>query len=206
MQKTKKNMQIKEMVLLAVLTAIIIFMTLTGLAYIPINPVLKLTLLTIPVAVGAVLLGIKGGIFLGAVFGLTSFFTCFSIDALGVILLSINPVTTFITCVVPRILCGLIPALLYKWIKPKQVAVPVACVATALINTLLFLSFLWIFFANDFLTNTELVQLMGGTTINSFTALFMAFAGLNAVLEAVSSLVIGSAVCAAGLKVWNRND
>ena len=62
----------RYMVELSLMAAIIILMALTPLGNVK-TPVLSITLLTIPVAVGAIILGPKGGAILGAVFGATSF-------------------------------------------------------------------------------------------------------------------------------------
>ena len=69
----KKNFDTKFMVELALMIAIIIIMSLTPLGYIR-TPGLSITLLTVPVAVGAVLLGPTGGAICGLAFGLTSFY------------------------------------------------------------------------------------------------------------------------------------
>ena len=71
----KKNFDTKFMVELALMIAIIIIMSLTPLGYIR-TPGLSITLLTVPVAVGAVLLGPTGGAICGLAFGLTSFYIC----------------------------------------------------------------------------------------------------------------------------------
>lgn len=188
-----------QITLLGILTALIILMTMTPLGYIPINPVLKLTLLTIPVSVASVLLGVKGGFIIGTVFGLSSFATCLlGMDALGVILLGINPVYTFLMCVVPRVLCGVLPALLYsKWTKKssKNNTIPTAvtCLLTSLLNTVLFLSALWLFFGNDFINNVDLKSI----GINNIVILFVSFAGINAIIEAITNLILGTAICEA---------
>lgn len=66
----------KFLVELALMVAIIIVMALTPLGYIK-TPGLSVTLLTIPVTVGAVMLGPAGGAVCGAAFGLTSFYQTF---------------------------------------------------------------------------------------------------------------------------------
>lgn len=62
----------RYMVELALMVAIILLMSFTPLGYVR-TPGLSITLLTIPVAVGAIILGPKGGVVCGAAFGLTSF-------------------------------------------------------------------------------------------------------------------------------------
>lgn len=181
----------------AMLGALIMLMTFTGIGYIPIGP-LKLTFNVLPVAVGAVLLGPAYGAILGAVFGLSSFITCFGMDPLGVLFLGINPVLLFIMCVLPRVLCGLLPALLFK-VFPKTTAgeivgAAVSCMMTAVFNTIGFLTLMWIFFANDLINNPDVLKLLG-TSIDSIMTLFVLFAGVNALIEAGINLILGPAIC-----------
>lgn len=198
--KTRKTNResIVDMTLTAVLAALIILMTFTGIGYIPINPMLTLTLHTLPVAVGSVVLGVKAGLILGGVFGISSFITCFGMDALGVALMGINPVLTAIMCIVPRLLCGVLPALIYKWIgENKLISISVAATSTAVLNTVLFLSFMWMFFGKHL---TEIA----GTVIDSIVTLFVLFAGVNALVEAGICLIVGTAICKALIKVKSK--
>ena len=91
----------KYMVELALMVAVILVMSLTPLGYIR-TPGLSITLLTVPVAVGAIILGPVGGLICGLTFGLTSFYQCFVGGAMGTVLLGINPFGTFVTTVVTR--------------------------------------------------------------------------------------------------------
>lgn len=198
MSKGKTNVSKKtlEMALMALLSALIIIMTVCGIGYIPINPVLKLTFNVLPVAVGSVLMGWKMGLILGGVFGVSSFITCFGMDVVGGILLSANPFLCAVMCIVPRLLCGALPSLIYKAISIKDkkgfISVPVATMSAALINTLLFLTTMWVFFSAEFLTNESLIELVG--SINNVIVLFVTFAGINALLEAAVCLVAGAAI------------
>ncbi|MBQ2687168.1 MAG: ECF transporter S component [Clostridia bacterium] len=189
-RKSTINPMVVEMTMTAILAALIILMTFTPIGYIPLGPV-KMTLITLPVAIGSIVLGARSGVILGSVFGLTSFYTCFGMDALGNILLGVNPFYTFIMCVVPRILCGLLPALIYKAIskngtKRDMLAIPVSGASVAIINTVLFLGSMWIFFAEN------ISELVG---VNSIFALFAAFAGTNGLIEIAVNIVVGTAIC-----------
>lgn len=189
-RKSTINPLVVEMTMTAVLAALIILMTFTPIGYIPLGPV-KMTLITLPVAIGSIVLGWRSGLILGGVFGLTSFYTCFGMDALGNIFLGINPFFTFVMCVVPRLLCGLLPALIYKAIsangtKRTLVAIPLAGASVAIINTALFLGSMWLFFSG------ELSELVG---VNSIFALFAAFAGTNGLIEIAVNIVVGTAIC-----------
>lgn len=190
-----------QLTVIAILVALLILMTVTGIGYIPVGP-FKLTLLTLPVAIGAAVCGVKAGLVLGAVFGLTSFATAlFGLDALGALLLSLGwkqAVLLFVTCVVPRIACGLLPALLHKALKKgnRTVADAVTCAAVALINTALFLGFFWVCFLSDLKNDPQVIELFGGA-VKSFGALFAIFAGWNAAIEVGVNLILGTAICKA---------
>lgn len=206
----KNHQKIVQLCCTAVLMALIIFMTLTGFAYIPIGP-LKLTLNALPVAIGGAVLGPYAGAILGAAFGLTSFATCFGMDAFGTVLCGIDPLETFIMCVVPRILCGLLPALLCAWLRKNarnkewnQIwTSALTCGLTALLNTALFLGALWIFFGRELATNEQLIALLGGA-VESFVAVLVGFAGVNAILEVALNLAAGTAVSKALLYALRR--
>ncbi len=198
-RKSTINPLVIEMTMTAVLAALIILMTFTPIGYIPLGP-LKMTLITLPVAVGSIVLGSRSGLILGGVFGFTSFYTCFGMDFLGNIFLGINPFLTFVMCVVPRLICGFLPALIYKWIsangtKRTMLAIPVAGASVAIINTILFLSSMWLFFGDVFTTNQDVISALGGMMIDNIFLLFAAFAGTNGLIEIAVNIVVGTAIC-----------
>lgn len=184
---------------MALLTAIIILMAYTPLGYLRAGAV-EITFIVVPVAVGAVLLGPGAGAFLGLVFGLTSFAQCFGMSPLGTLLFSAKPFATAFCCIVPRVLVGLIPALLYqgmaKLCKKRVVNIAVSCVLAPISNTVLYLGCMLIFF-QDYLIEAYQYTGKGGF---AFVGWLFALVALNAVLEAASCLLIGSAVCNA---LWN---
>ena len=69
----KKKMNTTYMVELAVLIAIILIMAFTPIGYIR-TLGLEITLIVVPVAVGAVTLGPMAGLILGTIFGITQFY------------------------------------------------------------------------------------------------------------------------------------
>ena len=101
----QKNVSAKtgRMVQLAILTAIILLMAFTPIGYLHFG-IIEITLIMIPVIIGAIVLGPGAGAFLGGMFGLTSFIQCFGMSGFGAALLSIQPVLTFLVCMIPRIL------------------------------------------------------------------------------------------------------
>lgn len=194
-EKTKNRNKVVRLTVTAMLTAIILLMTFTPLGYLRIGP-LELTLITIPVIVGAVTEGIAAATILGAVFGLSSFIQCFTGSVLGGILLSISPIKCFIVCVVPRLLMGLLCSLIFKGCakrdKKKGWSFVVAGASGAVLNTVLFLGFLALLFMNTTFTPEQSAALGGiDTALNTVIAIA---AGLNAPIECAVCTVLGSAV------------
>lgn len=193
MAQVKNLSKLQRMVIIAVLAAIIVFLMLSGLGYIPTGFGFTITILMIPVAVGAILLGPAAGAILGGVFGATSLATCFlGMDVLGVALLAISPWKTAIVCIVPRVLvgflCGWIYRALCKIDRTKIVSYGAASVCAALLNTALFLTSLFLLFGSD----SAVTQFTGGSP-NLFL-LIGTLGGINAIIEAAACLILGTAI------------
>lgn len=187
------NKSTKYMVQLALMIAVILLMAFTPLGYIR-TPGLSVTLLTIPVAVGAILLGPLGGLVCGAAFGLTSFYQCFVSGSFGTVLLGINPAATFVTTVITRalegLLCGLIFNMVHRLAVTRRFSWYIASLACPLLNTVLFMSSLVIFFYN-----TDYIQGIVSTLgVNNAFAFVLAFVGVQGLIEAVICFIIASAV------------
>lgn len=199
----KQGKDINYLVRLSVLVAILLILELTGLGLIK-TPGLEFTIMQVPVIIGAIILGPAAGAILGGVFGLISFWECFGKSAFGVVLLGINPLGTFLTCVPTRILmgflCGLIFKALYSIDRTKLVSFGISGLAGALLNTIFFMGTLLAFFyPTDYIQG--FVQMMGST--NPF-AFVIAFVGIQGLLEAIICCVIGAAISKALYKAVNR--
>ena len=190
--------KIRRMVETAVLMALILVLSFTPLGYLKIGTV-SITFIMIPVAIGAIMEGPGTGAFLGMVFGATSFIQCFGMDAFGTTLLGINPVFTFITCMVPRVLMGWLCGWIFRWLRPVDkngiVGSAVASLSGAVLNTVLFISFLLLFFGSS-----EYIQNFGINVWEILTVLFV----INAAVEAAVCLVVGTAVSVALLRTFKR--
>lgn len=199
-----RKMNTIYMVEMALLIAIILIMAFTPIGYIRTFG-LEITLIVVPVAVGAVTLGPTAGAVLGAVFGITSFIQCFGMSPFGAVLLSINPIYTFIVCVLSRILMGGLTGLLYQVFQKsdplKKISVMFANLCCPLLNTLFFMGTLTLFFYR-----TEYIQgiakKMGAGNPFVFVILFV---GVNGLVEAVACFVAGSAISQALKKVVRHN-
>lgn len=193
--KTKTGVNTQKLTQLALLTAIIILMAFTPIGYIKTFGV-EITLLVIPVTVGAIVAGPAAGAFLGGVFGITSFIQCFGMSAFGAALLAINPIATLFMCLVPRILMGWIAGLIFVGLRKggfKEIAYPVASLSGALLNTIFFMITLLVFFyRSDFIQG--LAGSFGSKNIFQFV---IALVGINGLVEAITCFLIGTAIARA---------
>ena len=163
---------------LALFSALILLLNYTPLGYIRVFA-LEITLIIIPVTLGAMLLGPADGAILGGVFGLTSFAT----------------IGTFITCVVARVLAGGLTGLVFERLHRSEKLRPISYAVGGLLgpvfNTLFFMSCIVLFF-----WNTEFIQGMAATmgAANPLTFVVL-FVGINAVFETVVSFLVSTALC-----------
>ena len=169
----------RSMVELSLMSAIIIVMAMTPLGYLK-TPFLSITLLTIPVAVGSIILGPGGGAFLGAIFGATSFAQALSGAGMTAILLQTHPLGVLFLCFVPRILegflCGLIAKLLRKT-KFKKAAFYIAGISCPVLNTVLFMgTVVTLFYQTDYIQT--LVNNFGAKNPLGFIVALVGFQGL----------------------------
>ena len=202
---TTTNFRTRKLVQLALFTAIIALLNLTPLGFIN-TPGLSITLVGVPVIVGAIVLGPVSGAILGAVFGITSFLRCFGIEAFGVQLLAINPVFTFITCMVPRILMGWITGLIFLGFKRMDKTKVWSYAATSLIgsllNTIFFLSSVILFFYQ-----TDYIQgFATSVQATNVFAFFFAIASVNGSVEAITCMIVAGAIAKVLHGFVKKND
>ena len=177
----------------AVFIPIIAVMSFTPLGYLRLGAV-EISLLAIPVAFGGAVMGVGSGALLGLAFGVSSFIQCFGMSAFGTAIMGVSPVSTFIICIIPRVLMGAGSALVYKLLKGKNVQDNVSSLISfltaAVLNTLFFVgSFILLFGNTEFYSGLE--TQFATTNVIAF---FAAFVGLNGLVEAVASGVFGGVV------------
>lgn len=183
-----KNKKTLHLALLAIFTALIVLLSFFG--YIQIGP-LSITIVMIPVVIGAILMGPAAGAYFGAIFGLTSFFRCFGLEAFGTALLTVNPFFTFIVCLVPRVLMGWLVGVIFKGLqkidRTKFLSYAISSLCGALLNTVLFMTALILFFGNS----SVILDLQGAMPLFEF---LVAFVGLNGLIEAIVCFVLGTTI------------
>lgn len=184
------------MVELAVLLAILLMLEITGLGMFKTFG-LELTILQIPVILGAIILGPSAGAILGGAFGLLSFWECFGKSQFGATLLGIDPFLTFLVCVPTRILMGWLCGLIFRAMDRKLAGTKgdfasyvVASLSGALLNTLFFMTTLCLCFYH-----TEYIQgfasALGAGNVLLFIVLFV---GVQGLVEAALCTVVGAGV------------
>ncbi len=190
--KTISHEKLRELVLTAILSALIIVMTVvpyTG--YITVG-VVEITTLHIVVALGACFLGWKYGAVLGGVWGVTCMIRAFT-----------NPLWVMFTnpliSVVPRILVGLVGGLVFAAMKktraPQFVDAMVAAIAATLTNTVLVLSAIYIF-GGMFESYAAFFEL--------FKTIFMTIIGVNGLIELAAAAIIVPLAYKALSPAWDR--
>ena len=177
---------------LAMLIAIEAIMTFLPIGFIMVPPV-SITLLHIPVIIGAILMGPLYGGILGGSFGLfslikASFAAASPIDMAFSPFLSGAPLQSIILCVIPRILLGVIAAYLFillkRLFKNEVISILVSALLATALHTVMVLGCLWLLFNS--------LALEGGVTL---AAVFGTVITLNGILEMVAAGVLSTAVC-----------
>ncbi len=188
----KQNISTKtfKMAQMAILTALIFILGLTPIGFLKIAAI-EITFLTVPVAIGGILLGPAAGAFLGGIFGLVSFIQCFGMSAFGVALLAIDPLYTFILCVIPRLLMGYLTGVIAQGIKridkTSIFSFGAASLAAPLMNTIFFMTALILLFGkSDFI--------MGFRGDMALIQFIIVFVGLQGLVEAIVGVVLGFSI------------
>ena len=117
----RKTVQLTE---LALLTALLMVLTIFNIGFINYG-VISITILHIPVIIGSILMGPYYGGILGLIFGVLSMLNATfrgvtPVDLMFSPFASGLPLQSIVMSVVPRVLLGVIPALLYRLLHKKQ--------------------------------------------------------------------------------------
>ncbi len=189
----KENATLR-LVQLAILTAIIVVLQLTGTA-IKLNFLgTSISLVLVPIVLGAMLLGARAGAFLGFVFGLIAYLAggVFGGDFFTFTLFQAHPVMTALICIVKGTAAGLCAGLVYSAVYKASngktlVATFIASATAPIVNTGLFI--LGGLFVADTLSANFVAE---GQTVLYF--LVIVCAGINFLLELALNLVAAPAI------------
>ena len=165
----KNRMQIRKMVGISILTAMVVILQLLS-SFIKFGP-FSATLALIPLIMGAIIYGPLVGTILGLTMGVVILAT----DAQAFFV--VNPFFTILLCLAKTAVSGLVSGYIYKALakKNKHLGIILAALAAPIVNTGLFALGTIAFFYNT------LVQWSGGS--NALSYLFLTMIGFNFLIE-----------------------
>ena len=203
-----RSLDVKKMTVIGMLSAISIIMANTQIGYIPINPFVNLTIMQVPVIIGAIMEGPLVGSFLGLIFGLTSMIRAFNAPTVTNFVF-MNPIVS----VLPRVLIGIVSYYTYIMIqnliinittkingknnnkKIKTIPAAITGVVGTLVNTGGVLGMIYILyaqrFAEAFISNNPNASNLSPAHI------IFGVVGANAISEAILAAVIVGVVITA---------
>lgn len=182
MSNTK--LQTRKMALGAILTAFVIVLQLLG-SFIRFGP-FSISLVLIPIVIGAATCGVAVGAWLGFVFGMA---VLLSGDA--AVFMSIDVWGTVVTVLLKGIACGLAAGVVYKLTEKlnKYLAVVVAALVCPVVNTGVFLLGCKLFFM-------EAVSSWGAAEgfTNTVAYMFLGLVGGNFLFELGSNMILSPGI------------
>lgn len=180
---TNTTDKIRKITFLGIMSALVIVLQLLG-NFIKLG-MFSVTLVLVPIVLGAVVAGAFGGAWLGTVFGITVL-----VAGDAALFLGIHPIGTVITVIAKGLLCGLAAALVYKAIAPKKpkLAVFLAAMTCPIVNTGVFILGCYLFFYGAI---SEWAVAKG---VSVAVYIFLVLVGGNFVLELLTNMVLGPVI------------
>ena len=179
-----KKFNTRKLTGLALMTAIVVILQFLG-AFIRFGP-FSISLVLIPIVVGAALYGVLAGAWLGFVFGLV---VLLSGDAAA--FLVISPVGTILVVLLKGALAGLCAGAVYRAMSKSNeiVAVIVAAIVAPVVNTGIFLLGCLVFFLP---TVTEWGQAMGFESVGKY--MILGLVGGNFLFELLFNVILSPVI------------
>lgn len=179
-----KKIQTEKLVLGAVLTALVVILQLLG-SFLRFGP-FSISLVLVPIVIGAALCGYKIGAWLGFIFGVV---VLLSGDAAA--FLTIDIAGTIITVLLKGILCGLAAGIVYKLFEKhnRYLAVMLSAVVCPVVNTGIFLLGCKLFFMSAI---TEWGVAEGFKNVAEY--MFLGLAGGNFLVELGVNIVLAPVI------------
>lgn len=196
--------RIRNLTTMALFTAIIFILTLTPIGMIQL-PIIKATVLHIPVIIGSILLGPIYGGALGFMFGLASLIKNTLEPNISSFVFSpfvVMPTTgtssalSLIVCFVPRILVGITPWLVYSKIRLIKSTsrsydtfkLALAGVVGSLTNTILVMNLIYFLFKDSYAA-------VRNVAVESLYTVILGVIAANGIPEAIAAVILTVAVC-----------
>ena len=180
----KTSLDIRKLTYLAMLTAIVVVLQFLG-SFIKLG-MFSVSLVLVPIVVGAAICGPLAGLWLGFVFGII---VLVSGDAAA--FFAVNEIGTVVTVIVKGSMAGLVSGLVYKLFekKNKYVAVFSSAVVCPIVNTGIFLLGCLVFFLE---TVTEWGAAVGYESAGAY--MILGLAGGNFLFELLFNIFLGPVI------------
>ena len=181
MQNRTLSVDIRKLTYLAMLTALVVVLQFAG-SFIRFGT-FSISLVLVPIVVGAAICGSLSGAWLGLVFGII---VLVSGDAAP--FLAIDPFGTVVTVILKGTLAGLVSGLVYKLLenKNKYVAVFSSAIVCPIVNTGIFLLGCLVFFMD---TISEWAAGLGFASAGEY--MILGLAGGNFLFELLINICLG---------------
>ena len=144
-----KNAKVKRMVGIALLMAMVIVLQFVGSMIPPIGGTVSISLVLIPIIVGAAIYGPGAGAILGATFAVVTIINCVTgADPGGAMVFQANPILCIVVVAGKSILCGVASGLVYQVLSKVNSYVAMLCAAIIcpIVNTGVFVTCMMLFF------------------------------------------------------------
>ncbi len=181
MNTQARRQKTEKLVLAALLTALVVLLQYLG-AFVKFGP-FSISLVLIPIVIGAATCGATIGAWLGFVFGVV---VLISGDAAA--FLAVDVIGTVVTVLVKGTACGLVAGLVYKLLERVNmwVAVIAAALVCPIVNTGVFLIGCLIFFMDT------VTQWAGGTNVGHY--MIFVLVGGNFLFEVLFNIILSPGV------------
>ena len=190
MSNVKKNTL--KLVQLALLSGLIILLQLYFV--IPLPGSLTLSLVLVPIVVGAVLFGAGSGALLGGVFGVLVAIMAIQgqLGLLTNMMVAYNPLMTMLICILKGVGAGFVPGLIAKAFKKYRFAgILLAAAAAPIVNTGIFVLGMLTVFKGVMMDFAGQIG-MGGTSALYFAVVVLV--GVNFIIEFAANLILSPAI------------
>lgn len=181
---TERKKQTENLVLGAILTAIVVVLQILG-GFIKFGP-FSVSLVLIPIVIGAAKCGVKIGTWLGLVFG-----TVVLLNGDATAFFAVNVFGTVLTVLLKGAACGFAAGLTYKLLAKynKYAAVVAAAVVCPLVNTGVFLLGCLLFFLDT-------IKAWGANLgfTNTVSYVFLSMVGGNFLFELASNMILSPVI------------
>lgn len=187
----------KNIVYLAILTALLVVLNLLSTVF---KVITSVNLTLVPIVIGALILGVRGGAILGLISGIMTFlFGVFGTDVFTNFLFIDHPIITFFTCTVKTTLAGALSGLVYYLLKNKlnYLGTFIASAVAPIVNTGIFI--LGALLMSDTLTANFIAD---GTTVIYF--LVVTCAGINFLIELGVNIILAPVIYKVNDIITNR--